>query len=162
MFPKWISKDNLLGLSPYVEQGEEGSTALGAFSLPAVLLLYLLVLGILVILYTLATPMRIPQQSSLPDVSHQRITQTHALCTAREGWGNPCSWFYLVVCFVSGFFPVVVTAFHFHLKISKHPACPCRGLLFPLLFFLYLEDLFFLKNKLSIKCKNWIFPGKHW
>lgn len=56
--PKWILKGNLLALSPCVEQGEEGTAALGALSLPAVLpLCYLLALDILVIPYTLATPM---------------------------------------------------------------------------------------------------------
>lgn len=54
----WILKDNLLALSPCVEQGEEGTAALAAFSLPPVLLLcYLLALDILVVPYTLATPM---------------------------------------------------------------------------------------------------------
>lgn len=59
------------------------------------------------------------------------------LCIAGEGWGNHVHIF-------GGFFPVVVTAFHFHLKISKHPDYPCRGLLFLLLSILYLED--FLKE----------------
>lgn len=56
--PEWIMKDGPLALSPRVGQGEEGTAALGAFSILAALpLCYLLSLDILVMPYTLATPM---------------------------------------------------------------------------------------------------------
>lgn len=56
--PKWILRDTPVILSPCAKQGEGGAAVLGVFSLSATLPLhYLLALDILVIPYTLATPM---------------------------------------------------------------------------------------------------------